>query len=231
MHFWCSFKTAPKLHQKCIMFFEHFQQNFEENSAARTSQVSLPVHLSWLLTCKYFEFHNSSLYSYCLIQYIFLGFSHVSTLSCTIPPYKVTVWFWHSSSWKFTGISSTTSFLTSHMQVFSVSQFLLINAVWSHYSSLNAMVVKITCKTYIRWESLFELFKLGTKWNKDTDDAWINSPCFSLGKNSPNWEERLLKFKAWLWTLWKNRMNTENDHHRLWRSTRSSIIFTLDMAS
>ena len=77
------------------------------------------------------------------------------------------------------------------------------------------MVVKITCTTYIRWESLFELFKLGTKWNTDTDDAWINSPCFSLGKNSPNWEEKLLKFKAWLWTLWKNKMNTENDHHRL----------------
>ena len=77
------------------------------------------------------------------------------------------------------------------------------------------MVVKITCTTYIRWESLFELFKLGAKWNTDTDDARINSPCFSLGKNSPNWEEKLLKFKAWLWTLWKNKMNTENDHHRL----------------
>ena len=66
IHFWCNFKTAPKLHQKWIKFFEHFQQNFEEHSA-RTSQVSLPVHLSWLLTCKYFEFHNSFLYSYCLI--------------------------------------------------------------------------------------------------------------------------------------------------------------------
>ena len=42
-----------------------------------------------------------------------------------------------------------------------------------------------------------------------------------------------------LWTLWKHKINTENDHHRLieffsnsmWKSTRSSMIFTLDMAS
>ena len=58
-------------------------------------------------------------------------------------------------------------------------------------------------------------FQARHKMKHNTDVAWINSPCFSLGKNSPNWEERLLKFTAWLWTLWKNKMNTENDHHRL----------------
>ena len=41
------------------------------------------------------------------LPHIFLDFSHVSTLSFTIPPYKITVRFWHYSSWNFAGTSST----------------------------------------------------------------------------------------------------------------------------
>ena len=41
------------------------------------------------------------------LPHIFLDFSHVSTLSFTIPPYKITVRFWHYSSRNFAGTSST----------------------------------------------------------------------------------------------------------------------------
>ena len=138
MHFWCSFKgfwctfdAVSKLHQNCIesascflWIFSIFLEKMLKcpKKIWCTFDVISKLHQNCIKSesCFLSIFSNilrkilPELHKY-LFQYIFLDFSHVSTLSFTIPPSTVTVWFWHSSSWKFTGISSSTSFLTSHM--------------------------------------------------------------------------------------------------------------------
>ena len=138
MHFWCSFKgfwctfdAVSKLHQNCIESASCFLRIFSNFFGKKcrnvqkiwcTFDVISKLHQNCIKSesCFLSIFSNilrkilPELHKY-LFQYIFLDFSHVSTLSFTIPPYTVTVWFWHSSPWKFTGISSSTSFLTSHM--------------------------------------------------------------------------------------------------------------------